>query len=380
MWCTRSPGCPESRRRVVRVCHSVYVLDALAAIARHEKREAAWVRLVEQASDHRRRRPQAIEGPAAPGLQAVRGRVKKAPELVGVLGTRHVRPGRTGPGAKVEAVNRDELNNIRQALQDALNAVPESDSGNAPPRNIHTIWGQITAATDALQARLENLQPIRQPPAFFDPADPRLFGVSAALALVGQTRSPLATIGERPFYGSGVYAIYYTGDFEPYQPISGTEHPIYVGKADPAHPHAKKPRTQGTRLHGRLRDHRKTIEKAGNLEIADFECRYLVVASGWQITAENALIGMFQPIWNKETNILLGFGKHGDSADTRRNSRSPWDTLHPGRGWAGSEDLEDRRTTEEIIAKVKAHFEAHPPIVDASVILRTLLASVEELE
>lgn len=365
MWCTRSPGCPESRRRVVRVCPSVYVLDALAAMVRHEEREGARVRLVEQASGDRRQRPQAIEGATAPGLQAVWGGVKKAPELV---------------GAKVEAVNRDELNNIRQALQDALNAVPESDSGNAPPRNIHTIWGQITAATDALQARLENLQPIRQPPAFFDPADPRLFGVSAALALVGQTRSPLATIGERPFYGSGVYAIYYTGDFEPYRPISGTEHPIYVGKADPAHPHAKKPRTQGTRLHGRLRDHRKTIEKAGNLEIADFECRYLVVASGWQITAENALIGMFQPIWNKETNILLGFGKHGDSADTRRNSRSPWDTLHPGRGWAGSGDLEDRRTTAEITAKVSAHFEAHPPIVDASVILRTLLASVEELE
>lgn len=277
-------------------------------------------------------------------------------------------------------MNREELIDIKRKLQESLDAIPEHDSGNPSPRNVQKIWEEINAAAEQLQARLTNLQPIRQPRAFFDPADPRMFGVSAALALVGQDRLPLATIGDQAFYGSGVYAIYYTGNFEPYGPIRGTEHPIYVGKADAANPHARNPTTQGTRLYGRLKDHRNTIGKASNLDLADFECRYLVVATGWQVAAENALIGMFRPIWNKETNILLGFGKHGDSADTRKNSRSPWDTLHPGRGWAGSLDLEDRRTTAEIIARVSTHFAAHPPVQDASVILHTLLASVGELE
>ncbi|NEK66135.1 MAG: Eco29kI family restriction endonuclease, partial [Xanthomonas perforans] len=52
-----------------------------------------------------------------------------------------------------------------------------------------------------------------------------------ALALVAQDRVPLARIART--YGSGVYAIYYHGDHPAYAAVSGTETPIYVGKADP---------------------------------------------------------------------------------------------------------------------------------------------------
>ena len=50
--------------------------------------------------------------------------------------------------------------------------------------------------------------------------------------------------------------------------------------------------------------------------------------------AENYLIDLFKPIWNSEIGICYGFGKHGDDPGTRKNLRSPWDSLHPGRDWA----------------------------------------------
>ena len=130
------------------------------------------------------------------------------------------------------------------------------------------------------------------------------------------------------FYGSGVYAIYYNGKFPAYAGITKREHPIYVGKADPADPAAKTAMEQGDRLSNRLNDHRKNIAKAKR------HC-------GWRISngrlscrldgrpAEDYLIHLFKPIWNSEVGICYGFGKHGDDPGTRANLRSPWDTVHP---------------------------------------------------
>ena len=66
---------------------------------------------------------------------------------------------------------------------------------------------------------------------------------------------------------------------------------------------------------------------------------------------------MFRPIWNKEMKILQGFGKHGDSVKTRANKRSPWDTLHAGRNWAGGEGQTDKKTTVQIEQELRSHFE-----------------------
>lgn len=227
-----------------------------------------------------------------------------------------------------------------------------------------------------LRTRLRSLDPVKHPAAFFDPADPRLFGTFAAVALIGQDLRPLGAIASEKFYGSGIYAIYYQGDFTLYQPISGTETPIYVGKADPATGAAKTPKDQGMTLAGRLDEHRKNVDRAKNLNLDDFSCRHLVVASGWQAAAENALISLFRPIWNKETKILLGFGKHGDSGDTRRNKRSPWDVLHPGRDWAQTGNLEDAKTPAEIKALVHQHFRLHPPIPDLQHVLHDLVSQI----
>jgi hypothetical protein len=249
---------------------------------------------------------------------------------------------------------------------------PEDLAGNRGKK----VRAELEEIAAEMRTRLTQLDPTRQPQSFFDPADPRLFGVFAALALVGQDRLPMVSMAESKFYGSGIYAIYYNGDFRTYEPIAKTEHPIYVGKADPAIPNARMPRDQGDRLCERLNEHRKNIERAASLRIADFECRYLVVATGWQTAAESALIGLFRPLWNKETGILLGFGKHGDSADTRRNTRSPWDVLHAGRAWAAANTIEDRKSPREIEAEVKAHFVEHAPVRDIEHIVRELTAQI----
>lgn len=184
-----------------------------------------------------------------------------------------------------------------------------------------------------IEKLLREIDPIKLPPAMFDPGNPDLVGRFIALALVAQPRIALTEVGD--FYGAGVYAIYYRGRFDPYLPISGKEIPIYVGKADPDSPEARTPIEQKTKLAGRLKEHRRSIERAAStLEAEDFECRYLVVQTGWEKPAESFLINFFQPVWNNETGICFGLGKHGDSMETRANRRSPWDTLHPGRKWA----------------------------------------------
>ncbi|TMM55129.1 Eco29kI family restriction endonuclease [Sulfitobacter sabulilitoris] len=213
----------------------------------------------------------------------------------------------------------------------------------------------VLNAIAGMKERLEQLEqdvdPVRLPDAFFDPAEPRLIGHFVALALISQDRVRLDAI--QPFYGAGVYAIYYTGPENIYGPISGTETPIYVGKADPP-VGATSVVQQETKLYVRLNEHRRNIDKVAGIDLADFECRALAVQSGYQAAAESHLINLFWPIWNNETKILFGLGKHGDSAKTRSNNKSPWDTIHPGRTWA--EGNPEAKSAEDILADVARHF------------------------
>jgi hypothetical protein len=153
------------------------------------------------------------------------------------------------------------------------------------------------------------------------------------------------------------------------------EHPIYIGKADPADPASKTAFDQGDRLSNRLNDHRKNISKATDtLRIEDFEYRALVVQTGWQTAAEDYLIDLFKPIWNKEMKICYGFGKHGDALTTRSNKRSPWDTLHAGRSWAHSDpNSPDARQKKQILADIADHLAKYPPVKSIDQILRRFL-------
>jgi Eco29kI-like restriction endonuclease len=82
----------------------------------------------------------------------------------------------------------------------------------------------------------------------------------------------------------------------------------------------------------------------------------LVVQSGLQKAAEDYLINLFHPVWNAD--ICYGLGKHGDAATTRANLRSPWDTLHPGRKWAGAS--REGKPPDAIRQDVADHLERHP--------------------
>lgn len=265
----------------------------------------------------------------------------------------------------------DSISALRASLERL--AAEASDATLSVPKR-RKLEGQIKETIDTLTTLLAKLDPIAQPTSVFDPSNPKVVGRFVALALVAQDRHPLAHIPRT--YGSGVYAIYYNGSFPAYQPISGTETPVYVGQAAPGVSNARTPMEQGAKLCGRLTDHRKNIGKASaSLDLADFELRSLVVQSGWETAAEDYLIHLFRPIWNSETNILYGLGKHGDSATTRANKRSPWDTLHPGRAWAVA-TTEDAKSIGQIELELAKHFADHPVYAD----LEGVLASfIEEL-
>ncbi len=269
---------------------------------------------------------------------------------------------------KVDSDFETEKEYSAEAILAALKALlevlpPESGNlANLKSSVLSRLRLQIESTIGRLQELEKDLDPIKPAKNILDPSDPSLVGKLIADTLLLQERHPLAEIPK--FYGSGVYAIYYTGYFDAYVPIANTETPIYVGKADPAIPQASTAKEQGLRLSDRLNDHRKTI-KASNLEIEDFEVRYLSVKSAWQGTAELYLIDRFRPVWNKETKVCFGFGKHGDKASTRSNRRSAWDTLHPGRKWATTADnVLNKSTIDEIKKRISDHFLKFPPIVE----------------
>lgn len=218
--------------------------------------------------------------------------------------------------------------------------------------------------SDSLEGTLKELDvaakaisPIRFPQDAFNPFAPKVVGELIANTLLVQDRQGLTESVITRFYGAGVYALYYKGPFDAYRPISRREHPIYVGKSDPAQLHAENPKQQGQRLYRRLADHQGNLSDIESLRIEDFDCRFLVVHSAWVKPAEDYLIEHFHPVWNKEMKICQGFGKHGDSSETRKNKRSPWDILHPGRGWATSEL---GRTVDDVKQAISDHFARHP--------------------
>lgn len=262
-----------------------------------------------------------------------------------------------------------------RANLDQLVAQTSSTTLTVPTRR--KLEAEIRVVIQELGTLLNTLDPIRQPTAVFDPSNPKVVGRFVSLALVAQQRHPLANIPR--FYGSGVYAIYYVGPFSAYAPIAGSETPIYVGQAAPQINNSRTPLEQGPRLCSRLSDHRKNIAKATTtLDLADFEFRSLVVQSGWETAAEDYLIHLFRPIWNSETGILYGLGKHGDDASTRANKRSPWDTMHPGRKWAGK-SKEDAKSSDTIETELTRHFAEHPAFPDLDHVLTSFIDELRQV-
>lgn len=196
--------------------------------------------------------------------------------------------------------------------------------------------------------------PVLEP---YNPLDKIRIGQSIASAL---TESDLQSFPLQPFIGAGVYAIYYCGDFPQYSELSkmNTKHvfyPIYVGKAAPAG--ARKGGiistcTNGMSLFSRLNQHAQSLQKAENLDINHFSCRFLAVDDIWIPLAESVLIERYKPLWN---HCLDGFGNHDPGKGRYNQKMSPWDLLHPGREWARK--LKPcAYSMEQILERIHNHF------------------------
>lgn len=169
-----------------------------------------------------------------------------------------------------------------------------------------------------------------------------------ALHFQQRPRQHLAEVDE--VEGPGVYALFYTGDFDAYGVIADGEKPIYVGKAVP--PGSRKGTgvdASNPALRRRLREHAKSVEAAVNLKVADFTCKHMAVVPVWITLAERFLVEHYKPVWNL---CLDGFGDHDPGRGRRNSQRSWWDTLHPGRSWAA--ELTGRKRFAEAVAKVAA--------------------------
>jgi hypothetical protein len=214
------------------------------------------------------------------------------------------------------------------------------------------VCGELYRVAGVLLDLARDLDPTRPPTGLIELFSPATIGRLVGQELLRVELLPLDDI--KPFYGSGIYALYYSGEFSAYRAIKKSDCPIYVGNADPIDRKARIGREQGKGIYGRLAMHRKNIVKANaSLNIRDFQCRYLVTESGWQATAEEFLIWLYQPVWNKEMSVCSGFGKHGDVA---RRERSAWDILHSGRGWAADQTSRRRKTAETIARDIEAHY------------------------
>lgn len=273
------------------------------------------------------------------------------------------------------------LGEIRAALE-KVDSLVLTKSGTKKLREA------LIEATRDVESVVAALDPVKEPKVWFDPADPVTAGRLVAAALIAQPRVPMELV--QPAYGAGVYAIYYKGDHPAYAPISGTETPIYVGKADPASAGAATPREQGPKLSARLAEHRKTIRKVEEhaattglpdplrpIRIADFECRRLVTATNAQMYAERHLIDLFKPVWNSDTKLCWGLSMHGDTTG-RNNSRPPWHVLHPGVSWALRDNIEDSKPAAEILAALATHFTENPAFGSSDHIIEAFLLAFRQ--
>lgn len=192
----------------------------------------------------------------------------------------------------------------------------------------------------------------------YNPLSKVNLGRSVEAELLRSPTHPLAAVP--PFLGAGIYAIYYGGNEELYQPLSGSQTPIYVGKAVPAG--ARKglitPGRLEHQLWDRLDEHRGSVEAATDLDVADFRARYLVADELFIPMAERLMIQGFQPVWNL---IVDGFGNHNPGAGRHAGRRPPWDELHPGREWSQRMTQPSSHTAEASAERVRAHFERNPP-------------------
>lgn len=206
--------------------------------------------------------------------------------------------------------------------------------------------------------------PVNQEP--YDPLSLSSMAESLVRELLNRPSHSLPP--DERFNGCGAYALYYFGDFDPYRPLSERNDPdaeelrapVYVGKAVPSGARkglAELAIPDEPSLYRRLREHARTIERAENLELTHFRCRYLITAPVWIRLAENLMLSRYRPLWN---SFLDGFGNHDPGSGRYDQERSRWDTLHPGRPWAERLAEPDDYTADSLAEEVREYLTEGP--------------------
>lgn len=83
-----------------------------------------------------------------------------------------------------------------------------------------------------------------------------------------------------------------------------------------------------------MKEHSRSINIVNNLELSDFLCKFIVLASKKAdliSTVEAAITRKYTPLWNSHID---GFGNHDPGMGRYDQAKSEWDVLHPGRVWA----------------------------------------------
>ncbi len=188
----------------------------------------------------------------------------------------------------------------------------------------------------------------------YNPLEKTNLGESIAQAIL---KSPVLPLSETSHLrGAGVYAIYYTGDLAWYKAVADKNkggtfgQPIYIAKAIPKGGRkggiSDDAAAEGSALRDRLRQHYASVNEASNLNAADFHYQCLVGDDIWIPLGENMLIEQHQPVWNR---VVDGFGNKDPGNRRKDQYRSPWDVIHPGRGFAGKLAM-NPRTVDQLVA------------------------------
>lgn len=131
------------------------------------------------------------------------------------------------------------------------------------------------------------------------------------------------------FNGAGIYALYYNGDNELYK---GKNSPVYIGRVQTKG--QKTDNGASSELYSKIKEQCKAIEEAKNLDIKDFNCKYMVLDEmemSLSESIEKQLVNHFKPTWNL---CIEGFANHNPGKSRIKQAPSDWDVLHPGRSWA----------------------------------------------
>jgi hypothetical protein len=222
-------------------------------------------------------------------------------------------------------------------------------------------------------------------PEAFNPLDKIHLAESIERALLDQ---PCEALPPERFEGAGIYALYYSGDYDLYAPITVADcggEPIYVGKAVPSGSRRGGflKSNPGRALLNRLAQHAESIranEAWGvendepHLQLDDFTCKVLLLDDVWIPLGEAILISRSEPVWNR---IVDGFGKHVSGKGREQGKRSLWDELHPGRAWALREQ-KAKWSKGEILTRVALHLEARAKLSEPTAVEEEELTALEQ--